>query len=73
MEVVGRYKYLGLVLDEFLNYDTTATVLAESGGRALGAVYSKFKQLKGLGYNTYTKLYNTGVTPILDYCSGVWS
>ena len=65
LEVVGRYKYLGLVLDEFLNYDTTAAILAESGGRALGAVYSKFKQLKGLGYNTYTKLYNAGVTPIL--------
>ena len=72
LEVVSRYKYLGLVLDEFLNYETTAAILSESGGRALGAVYSKFKHLKGLGYNTYTKLYNAGVTPILDYCSGVW-
>ena len=72
LEVVSRYKYLGLVLDEFLNYETTAAILAESGGRALGAVYSKFKKLKGLGYNTYITLYNSGVTPILDYCSGVW-
>ena len=72
LEVTEKYKYLGLVLNEFLNYEVTASILAESGGRALGAVYNKFKQIKGLGYNTYTTLYNSGVSPILDYCSGVW-
>ena len=38
LEVVNRYTYLGLILDEFLNYDTTAAILAESGGRGLGPV-----------------------------------
>ncbi len=27
---------------------------------------------KGLGYKTYTKLFHIGVTPILEYCSGIW-
>lgn len=42
------------------------------GGRALGAIWSKFKLLKNVGVKTYTKLYNTGVTPVLDYGSGIW-
>ena len=53
-------------MDSSLNFDTTA------GGRALGAVCSKFRSNRGLGYKTYTKPFETGVTPILDYCSGVW-
>ena len=44
----------------------------DSGGRALGAIYFKFKYSKGLGFKTYTKMYNSGTTPILDYCSGFW-
>ena len=72
IEIVDKYKYLGIILDEYLDFDTTSSVLAGSGGRALGAVYSKFCKLKGLGYRTYTKMYEAGVIPILDYCSGVW-
>lgn len=34
--IVSRYKYLGVVLDEFLDFNITATVLADSAGRALG-------------------------------------
>ena len=59
-------------MDEFLDFNTTASALAESGGRALGAIYSKFKYIKERGFKTYTKMYNLGITPILDYCSGVW-
>ena len=72
LDIDEKYKYLGIVMDEFLDFNTTASVLAESGGRALGAVYSKFKYNKGFGYETYTKMFNTGIVPILDYCSGVW-
>ena len=71
VEVVSKYKYLGLILDEYLDYNTTATALAGSAGRALGSVCSKYKKLKGLGYQTFTNMYNSGVVPIMDYCSGV--
>jgi len=72
IEAVSKYKYLGVILSEFLDYGMVAETLANSGKRALGAIYSKFRQQKGFGCNVYSKLYHTGVTPILDYCSGVW-
>ena len=33
---------------------------------------SKFQELKNGGYNTYTKLYNSGVAPFLEYSCAVW-
>jgi len=63
---------LGIVLDQFLNYKTTAELLASSGGRALGAVLTKYRSLNGLGFNSFQKLFNSCVCPILDYGSGVW-
>ena len=68
IEIVTVYKYPGLLLD----YSVTSNILAASAGRALGGLYSKFKQNKGFGFPTYTKLYESCVTPVLDYCSGVW-
>ena len=68
----SEYKYLGCTLNEYLDYTDTADVLSKAGGRALGGILSKYKHLKGLDYNTYTKLYNTCVCSITDYSSGVW-
>ena len=47
-------------------------ILAEGAGRALGKLVAKFYQNKGLGFNAFTKLYDTCVAPLMDYCSGVW-
>lgn len=72
LELVESYKYLGIYVDEHLNYKFTATMLAEAGSRALGALRHKIHHLKGILLGTYTTLFNSGVTPILDYCAGVW-
>lgn len=72
IQIVEKYKYLGLVLHETLSYDVSATVLADAGGRALGAIINKYKKIGGLGYYTYTTMYNAGVCPILDYASEIW-
>ena len=72
IKVVDKYKYLGMVFNEFLDYKISSKVLADSGGRALGALYSKFKHNNGLGFDTFTKLYECGVAPILDYGSAIW-
>ena len=72
IKVVPSYKYLGVILDEFLNFKECARVLATAGGRALGGIISKFKTMKNVGYHTFTKLFNTGVNPILEYGSGIW-
>ena len=72
LEVVEKYKYLGVYFNEFLNFDESSNILAESSGRALGGIIAKFKNLKNVTYDIYTKLFQTGVTPIMDYCAGVW-
>ena len=35
-KIIDRFKYLGIIIDEYLNYDVTAQILSESAGRALG-------------------------------------
>ena len=72
LHVVSTYKYLGMTLNEFLDYQVCALELAEAGGWALGGIISKFKTFKNIGFNTFTKLYHTGVVPINEYESGIW-
>ena len=54
--VVSKYKYLGTFLDEFLIFNENAQILADSAGRGLGSVFSKFKLFKDCGYRTYEKM-----------------
>ena len=67
-----KYKYLGITVDGHLKFDSCISVLASAASRALGAIISKFKELKNVGHLTYTKLYDSGVTPILEYSCAVW-
>ena len=72
VEKVSSYKYLGLMLDYSLDFNVTAKLLGDSGGRALGSMINKFNSNKGLGYKTFTKMYDMMVCPILDYCACIW-
>jgi hypothetical protein len=72
LNIVKEYKYLGIILNEFHDYNVTAKVLSDAANRALGAIINKYLNNNGLGYYTYTRLYNSGVCPILDYGSEVW-
>ena len=72
IESVSSYKYLGLILDDFLLYDMAVETLYSSAGRALGAVISKSRSLRNLRYKTYTKLFNSCVTPIYEYGAAIW-
>ena len=72
LEIVRQYKYLGVILDEFLKFEETANTLAGAGGRALGSIISKFRSFRNIGFDTFTKMFNTNVSTILEYCSGVW-
>jgi len=71
ISVVEKYKYLGCVLEETLNFSQTAKLLSESAARATGAIVTKCRN-NHLGYHTFNKLYHTCVTPIMDYAAGVW-
>jgi hypothetical protein len=72
IEIVDKYKYFGVYLDEHLDFKTTSITLAGAPGRALGGIISKFKTSRNVGFETYSTLYNNGVIPVMDYCSGIW-
>ena len=72
LEIVDQYKYLGIILDEFIKFDKCVKALSSAGGRALGAIITKFKSLEDVGYTTFKKLYESDVKPIVEYGSGVW-
>ena len=44
------YKYLGANLNEFLDYKFTADCLADSAGRALGAIITKMIKHRGFPF-----------------------
>ena len=73
IELTGQYKYLGLTLDEHLNFDEGISQLVGAGSRALSAVIGKTRNNFDLGYRSFTRLLNCCVMPVLDYASGVWS
>ncbi len=70
--IVDRYKYLGTILNEHLDFLVKSSVLSEAADRALGAVISKFKGLTNVGFNTFDKMYHSSVVTIIDYGSGIW-
>jgi len=72
LELVECYKYLGVFMHDKRNFTTNSEALAKGAGRALGSIISKVHHLKHFGFNSYTKLYNSCVIPIMDYCSSIW-
>jgi hypothetical protein len=72
IEYVNQYKYLGLYLDEHLDYKYATNALSAAGSRALGALIDRYKRNPHMGYKTYYKLYNSYVTSITDYASCIW-
>ena len=72
IEYVTSYKYLVITLQENLDFNVTAQTLFNSGGRALGLMISKILSFKDVGFETFTKLYNSYAVPVRDYCSAVW-
>ena len=73
LEVTEKYKYLGVVFfSEKGDFNLNTTNPAKGGGRALGSIITKLRNLKEFGIKTFEKLYNSCVVPILDYQSSVW-
>ena len=71
IEIRGNYKYLGVVLNEYLDFTETANVLSESAGRAFSSLIVNLYNKMDLMYSSYTKVYESKIVPIMDYASGV--
>ena len=61
------YRYLGLVLDEFLYDGNMAKTVTLSAGRALGPLIAKSKNMSDMNFNVFRKLYGNLVLPIITY------
>ena len=68
----NSYKYLGVTLDEFLDYNFTADTQAESAGRALGSLIAKAIKCGGLPYKIYSMLFECCCTSVSDYGAEIW-
>ncbi len=71
LSIQSDYKYLGITLNEHLDLNITVDILSSSATRALGAIINKHLSVN-FDYNTFTKLFNTCVIPVLHWCCGVW-
>ena len=67
-QTVRDYKYLGLLINEFLDFEYTS----QAANRALGLIICKAKAYGGMPYSCFTKLYNALVLPIITYGSAIW-
>ena len=60
------------MLNEFLDFNVTAKMVAQSASRALGLLIAKYKSAGGMPYDVYTKLYDSLVWPVISYGAAVW-
>lgn len=65
---MAGHKYLGLIMDEHLSFN----ILLSSTNRAVESICKIVRNLKDLGCLTFTQMYHSGVTVILEYASGIW-
>ena len=70
IDYVSSYQYLGLVLDEFLDYQVMAKAVAKSASRTLGLLIVKCKTHCGFQHNIFTKLFDTW--SVINYGSAIW-
>ncbi len=71
LKFVDIYKYLGMILNGFLEFEVTVSTLADATNRGLGPVIGKTMHLIDLGFKTFGKLFTTSVVPIMHYGSEV--
>ena len=66
------YKYLGCTINEFLDFNFTTQVQADSAGRALSSIITKMIKNQGFPFNVYSILYQACVCSISEYGSEVF-
>ena len=72
IDFVEKYRYLGLMISENMDYTVSVKELSSAASRALGSLTSKYLHMGNMDYATYTKIYESTVIPVMDYASGVW-
>ncbi len=73
IHIVDRYKYLGLILSEHLDYHFTTTMVAQAASQVLGLLIAKDKAHGGMPFICYSKLYDSLVQPVISYGAPIWA
>ena len=71
LKAVGSYRYFSAYFGVFLNYREGGGILADAGGCALSSIIAKFKTFGTVNCNTHKGFFETGVVPVIEYCSGI--
>ena len=61
-----------MILNEFLDFNLTAKIVAKSDKRALGLVMAKCKTIGDVSYDVLKKLFDSLVSPIIEYGAAIW-
>ena len=72
VDYCDQYKYLGVTINENLNFEKTTNELCDSAGRALGKIVTKMIKNGGFPLNVYHILYECCVCSITDYGSEIF-
>ena len=64
-----QYRYLGLTINQYLDFKVTTDVQCEPAGRALSSIITKMIKNSWFPYNVFTKLVDSCVNSITD-CGG---
>ena len=72
LEIVHSYKYLGTIFDEHTTFEECAKTLSKAAGRKLGHMFVMNRKLEGIGYKTYTRLYESRIDPVALYAASIW-
>ena len=67
LEIVSKYKYLGVIFDEKLSFTPHSEALGKASGRTLGGHINKVHNLTDFGFKSYEKLLGDCVIPVMDY------
>ncbi len=58
--------------NEHVNLKIIENTLSYATSRAIGVLTAKYSQTTGMAFEVYQTIYNTCVTPFIDYASEVW-
>ena len=70
---VETYKYLGVWIDEKLNFEVQSNMIAKSASRGLGSIINKVREYSDLNFDSFNKLFKATIEPILDYGCEIWN
>ena len=72
VKIVDKYKYLGIWFTELVEWNTTDETIAEAASKAVCTLISWVRTCGGLGFGTFSKLFDSCVQSIMSYGGGVW-